>query len=215
MAQGRTNGKTCGARTKSRNGEPCQQPALANGRCRYHGGRSLKGPAHPNWIDGRDSDILPKRMLDDYQAARNDPDKLALDNELALLDARLRDVLRRVESGESGQLWRLLAEQADEYELARAAKDGVLMAQAVNAIIGLIRRGNADYAAWAEVMGITERRRKLAESERKRLVQQHQVVSTEAALALLGQLVTAVKEHVDDEDTIRAITDEYARLVGR
>ena len=214
VAQGKSNGKLCGARTRSRNGEPCQQPALANGRCRFHGGKSLSGPANPAWIDGRASDVLPKRMLDDYHRSRQDPDKLALDNELALIDARMIDVLRRVESGESGQLWRILADQANEYELARAAKDGVLMAQSVNSIIALIRRGNADHAAWSEVMGLVERRRKIAESERKRLIQQHQVVGTEVAMALLGQLVTVVKEHVQDDDAIRAISDEYARLVG-
>lgn len=29
----------CGARTKS-SGEPCRHPALSNGRCHYHGGKS-------------------------------------------------------------------------------------------------------------------------------------------------------------------------------
>jgi hypothetical protein len=33
----------CGARTKSRGGAPCQCPAMPNGRCRVHGGRST-GP---------------------------------------------------------------------------------------------------------------------------------------------------------------------------
>ena len=32
----------CGARAK-RSGTPCQKPALANGRCRYHGGKTPRG----------------------------------------------------------------------------------------------------------------------------------------------------------------------------
>ncbi len=38
----------CGART--RKGKPCQQPAMANGRCRMHGGRST-GPRTPEGIE--------------------------------------------------------------------------------------------------------------------------------------------------------------------
>jgi hypothetical protein len=36
------HGKPCGARCK-RTGEPCQAPAMHNGRCRLHGGKST-GP---------------------------------------------------------------------------------------------------------------------------------------------------------------------------
>jgi hypothetical protein len=34
--------KRCGARTRS--GKPCQSPAMANGRCRMHGGPSSGAP---------------------------------------------------------------------------------------------------------------------------------------------------------------------------
>ncbi|WP_321576381.1 HGGxSTG domain-containing protein [Bradyrhizobium barranii] len=34
--------KRCGART--REGKPCQSPAMSNGRCRMHGGRSPGAP---------------------------------------------------------------------------------------------------------------------------------------------------------------------------
>ncbi|WP_306664478.1 HGGxSTG domain-containing protein [Bradyrhizobium sp. Arg816] len=34
--------KRCGARTRS--GKPCQSPAMANGRCRMHGGPSPGAP---------------------------------------------------------------------------------------------------------------------------------------------------------------------------
>ena len=33
----------CGARTKRNNHQPCKQPAMKNGRCRMHGGKST-GP---------------------------------------------------------------------------------------------------------------------------------------------------------------------------
>lgn len=49
--------KRCGAKSK-RHGKPCSQPAMKNGRCRFHGGKST-GPKTPegkaragNWKHG-------------------------------------------------------------------------------------------------------------------------------------------------------------------
>jgi hypothetical protein len=37
------NAKQCGAKARTRGGAPCKAPAMANGRCRMHGGAST-GP---------------------------------------------------------------------------------------------------------------------------------------------------------------------------
>ncbi len=41
--------KRCSARSK-RHGGPCSQPAMANGKCRFHGGKST-GPRTPEGIE--------------------------------------------------------------------------------------------------------------------------------------------------------------------
>lgn len=43
--------KACGART--RRGGNCRAAAMPNGRCRMHGGRSLKSWRSPRWRHGR------------------------------------------------------------------------------------------------------------------------------------------------------------------
>lgn len=40
----------CGAKT--RKGGRCRQPAMKNGRCRLHGGKSLSGAAHGRYCHG-------------------------------------------------------------------------------------------------------------------------------------------------------------------
>lgn len=40
----------CGART--RRGRPCQSPAMPNGRCRMHGGKSRSGREHGRYRHG-------------------------------------------------------------------------------------------------------------------------------------------------------------------
>ena len=41
----------CGAKTRT--GGRCKQPAMANGRCRLHGGKSLSGKQHGRYKHGR------------------------------------------------------------------------------------------------------------------------------------------------------------------
>jgi hypothetical protein len=41
----------CGARTRT--GGTCRQPAMKNGRCRLHGGKSLSGMQHGRHKHGR------------------------------------------------------------------------------------------------------------------------------------------------------------------
>ena len=41
----------CGAKTRA--GGKCKQPAMKNGRCRLHGGKSLSGIQHGRYKHGR------------------------------------------------------------------------------------------------------------------------------------------------------------------
>ena len=38
--------KICGARCRTKNGGPCEQPGMKNGRCRMHGGVFYKRETH-------------------------------------------------------------------------------------------------------------------------------------------------------------------------
>jgi hypothetical protein len=180
-----------------------------------HGGKTPLGPASPNWVDGRFSRILPKRLLDDYQASLRDPEKLALEAELAVIDARINDVLSRVDSGESGRLWAELRAAWAAFERARHGGDAATILEATRRVGELITGGHADWAAWADVLGLIERRRKLVESERKRLVEAQQMIHIEQAMAAMSLLVDAVKLHIRDDQVLRAVTEEFSRLTGR
>lgn len=57
MAEPLTGRQYC--RAKTRAGTPCRQPTgrstdhVDQGRCKLHGGRSLRGRSHPNFRGGR------------------------------------------------------------------------------------------------------------------------------------------------------------------
>src|SRR5688572_7711861 len=168
----------CGA--KNRQGEPCQRWALAGRtRCRLHGGMSLVGTACPHFRTGRYSAYVPERLRERYEQAADDPELLSLRSEVALVDARLVDLLSRVDTGESGALWAELRRAYRAFARARLAGDDEPAALAK--VEHLIERAGQDHQAWAEIGTLIEQRRKLAESESKRLITLQQMITAEQA----------------------------------
>lgn len=205
--------KTCGAKTRI--GGRCKKPPMENGRCRLHGGATPSGLASPQYKHGRWSKAMPARLLERYQMSADDPDLLALRHEIALLDARLEDLLKRVDTGESGAIWKLLRDTFTELQTAKTKGDLTLEAIQFATLSELITRGTNDSMAWVDVLSIVEQRRKLVESEQKRLVAGKMMLQADEALAFVGALTEAIKKHVTDRNTLSAIGNEFARLIGR
>lgn len=181
--------------------------------CLAHGGRSLAGIASPTFKTGVYSKyVLPPRLRERYDAALDDPALLEQRREIALVDARVGDLLARVDTGESGAIWgALVAAKAD----LAAAPDTAKRTAAMGAILELISKGHADHQAWRELGAALEQRRRLVESERKRLVEMSALMSAEQAMLLMNALLMAVKANVSDRAALGAIQNEFLRLTTR
>jgi hypothetical protein len=157
--------------------------------------------------------MLPTRLLESYDLAFNDSEILALRHELAVCDARIGDLLGRVDTGEAGSLWRNLRESYSDLLAANASGDMGQAATALNDIGRLIGRGQSDYAAWHEVLIVIEQRRRLAESEQKRLVAMKAMIPSERAAVLFTRIGSAIKTIVKDEGERRALAREFRVIV--
>jgi len=202
----------CGAKTRA--GGTCRQPALANGRCRYHGGKTPVGIESVHFRHGRYSKYLPARLAARYSEAQQDPALLELRAEIALIDTRLTDVLDRLDKGESGALWEIVSSEFDKFKKAQVVKDTDEARAALSALDSLFTDGIGDYAAWKEVSELVEQRRKLVESERKHEVETQQTLSVEQALSLIGSIHETIRRHVADSAARQLIAADLARLVG-
>jgi hypothetical protein len=201
----------CGA--KNRQGEPCQRWALAGRtRCRLHGGKTLVGAASPSYRSGRYSAYVPERLRQRYEAAEQDAELLSLRGEIALTDARLMDLLARVNTGESGQLWANLKKAHREFRVAKRGEDEARMQSTLARVEYLIESAVDDYHAWAEIGELIEQRRRLAESESKRMVALEQMMTAEQAMALVYRVVDIVSRHVTDKQALRDIVVEMRAL---
>lgn len=205
--------KTCGAKTRS--GKPCQNAPMANGRCRMHGGATPKGVASPAFKTGRYSRYLPERLMERYQDALHDEDLLNLRHEVALVDTRIADLLEQVERGDLGARWLELQAHYETLTLATQQKDLGAGAAAFEKIGALITGGASDYLVWAQISAMLEQRRRLAESERRRLVDMQQMITSEQAMTLVAALSDIVRKRVTDRDILAAIQNDLARLLDR
>lgn len=198
--------------TSKRTHERCKAWAL-EGRtvCRHHGGRSLVGTAHPKFKHGRYSKYLPETLLPDFVAARKDKDLLLLIDEIGLVDTRLNDLVRRLDKKESGALWKSLG---DAWKAYKTARDDMDAAHWLAEVGRLIQQGVGDWAIWNDIINTIDQRRKLVESERKRLVELQQMLTADQAMLLVSTLVDSVNRHVPDPKARSEIARDIAGIIG-
>jgi hypothetical protein len=205
-------GDACGAKTRS--GEPCKNAPMLNGRCRMHGGMTPRGPAHGAFKHGRHSKFLPARLADRYQEAMDDDALLELRSEIALLDVRISEVVQRIDTGESGRLWEELKDALRTFIAELTKRNADRMREPLQRMEHLIEHGTEDKVVWDELGRLLEQRRKLVESERKRMVEMHQMLTTEEAMTLLAAVVDSLRRHVVDRKVLAAVSADLTRLVA-
>ncbi|OTP97233.1 hypothetical protein B6D16_00995 [Gilliamella apicola] len=98
----------CGAKTRS--GSPCQSKAMANGRCRMHGGKSTGAPKG-NKNNLKAGGIYSQFLTDEEQTISSKMELGSLDEELKLCKIRLMRSLK-AEAEQQAQV-----EELDKLEL--------------------------------------------------------------------------------------------------
>jgi len=95
----------CRAHRKLKNGGgPCHSPPMPNGTCQMHGGKSLKGIAHPNYQTGAHSRYRPRRLQVRLDRALADPEPLKFLYDAQLITARIDELLERLDEQEHTSL---------------------------------------------------------------------------------------------------------------
>lgn len=203
----------CKAKNR-KTGEQCRGWAVPGRNvCRYHGGNTLSGIASTNYKHGRYSRYVPARLLERYQEGLTDPDLIALNDDMALLEARLADLLSRADQGEAGSLFERLDRIWQEFLIAQSVNDGRKMIAQLNKLGAIIERGRKESETWGEVATIIELRRKVSDTERKRRVEMQNMISAEQAMALIKAISEVIRREVTDLDSLARISEEIRRLM--
>jgi len=203
----------CTAKSKQ-TGERCKNEAVEGKLvCRFHGGLSKGGIESASLKIGRYSKYLPEKLLERYHESQNDRELLALREEIALLDTRLSDLITRIDSGESGALWGKARALMSQYNEAVQMGDPAQMQAKIHALRALIEKGMGDYAIWSEIRDVVDDRRKLVESERRRLVDMQQMIRAEDATLLVMRIIDIIKTGVTSKQDRAKVTRELLGLL--
>jgi hypothetical protein len=189
----------CGAHSR-RTGKPCQQPAMPNGRCRLHGGKSLAGIAHPGYKDGTYSKFpgLPISLKESFEIARNNPELLNLTDDIALMYSRFSQLIEKIDIEDAEQRWKDISEQMQLLKDARARKDGYAYSQAWASMEDLVKTGGKDFMVWNDIMKVTAHIQKAITQEQKRRMDMHALISTDQAVSFVSEILMAIREEVKD-----------------
>jgi hypothetical protein len=149
-----------------------------------------------------------------FEDAINDEELGTLKSEIALLDTRIGEMLSNVDTEQYGDIWKQTNDSVHKLKAAINSKDGSLMASALNDLDACVRRGYSDMSTWDNILKLVEQRRKLTDSERKRMVDLQQMITAEQSMLLVTTLMRAVKTHVTDRHTLSAIANEIRAVTG-
>jgi hypothetical protein len=202
----------CTAKSKQ-TGERCKRHT-AEGRtvCYYHGGKIPRGIALPQTTTGKYSKHLPTRMLAAYEASQRDPELLGLSEEVNVTDAFLVDLHDRMTAHDTDS-WRMtLLATLYAFKDANLAKDADAARASLNKLESLIVNGATPAQCRAEIRHWQDHRRKLAESERKRLIDMQTMVTAEQVTLLVRSLTGVIREHVTDPTALRAIANALSAI---
>lgn len=154
--------KKCGAKTRRFNpdGSPklCEAPGNgAGGRCKFHGGKSLAGPANPAWKGGGRSTYLPAKAAERFLDGMQDKNLMRLRQDVALVEMLITGLS------------------------AKLPKTGPPSEQVERRLVNLI-----------------DQRRRLIESEHRRLDTLRQNVSLAQFLATMRIVAEIIREFVEE-----------------
>ena len=197
-------------------GQCSRAPVKPGGRCKLHGGASLEGIASATYKGHGYSKYLPRRLMDDYNAALNDPELGELLSEIALVEARMSEIIRLLGTGESGSGWRAAQTQMTQLivTLQSAQPDPIAQANALSALRDTIGRGFGDSLLWDELRTLIEAKRRLVETEQRRLIAGKMYLTMDKAGLLIDALIRAVTTHVADRAILAAIQSDWNRVLA-
>lgn len=194
----------CGAKTRS--GGQCKQPALLNGRCRFHGGKSLSGPAHPNFKHGRRSKYFPGRLLERYQEALADPNLISLSDDVALVEARIDELSRQIGGRHPEVLWKTLEGINQRLQTSIRERDTTKTAALLTELEATIKEGAGDAALFQEIFAAQDHKRKLTESWGAQMLRSDQVMTVAQVMMVAQSFLKAVLDNVTDRESITKIS---------
>lgn len=198
-------------------GDRCKQPVRTGWSvCRFHGAGTERDPGGSAAITGRFSKYLPTRFIETYEAHIADPDYLNLSHEMALVDTRLAELLGLLDGAETKAAWAKIRGVGYKLNLALSHESIEDLREAVETckheLYEAIAIRTADHELWSSIMEGVEQRRKLADTERRRIVDAKKYLTLTEANAMMAFVIDAVMKNVASPQERMRISEQMRKF---
>jgi hypothetical protein len=204
--------KICGALNQQ--GKFCRNNPLENGRCKYHGGKTPVGIEAKNTKHGRYSKYIPVALMEKYRHAEEDTDLMSLKGEMALVTARLYELVEKIEDTAGKIPYSELLRQYERFKMAeRAGQDNAeYLKLEFEAMLVSIKE---DMKIWDEVAHMVNVKRRLVDSEQKKMKQMSQYVEVDRVMLLFGALMDIVVNEIEELEGIKMDVDMIEQVTTK
>lgn len=211
----------CGSRL--RKSEPpsyCQNaPAKDRTRCRLHGGSTPRGLAHPNYQGRGYTKDLPARLLERLVEGIDDPELTSLRTEIALLDARMGELVEGLDEIGATEAWASVLEQSGRLErlIQNPEVDGqeVVLAGIAKKLKDACDIEHTTRETWKEVYTLIDRRRRTTNVELKREENEELTMKHQQAMHFFAILIQVIKDEVPDKALQNRLSIAIATAMNR
>ena len=207
------NNLVCGGWNPKRKKYCKGDPIPGKNRCKFHGGASPRGIQANNYKHGGYSRDMTEQLAKRFREFQGDTELLSLRDDIALTTAGIAEKVASLHSGEAGDLW--IEAHQKWRELLKAIKrqdegeSTTLMAE----IGRILDSGYNNTLTWKDIHRKQDIKRKLVDSERKRLVDMRQMVTMEELMLVVGALVDSLKKHVHDAEALGHVSADLRKLL--
>lgn len=148
--------------------------------------------------EGRFKDDLPNTLAGRYLTAVNDPTLMDLTSEMAVLDARVAQLLEKVDEAQvTPDMWDKMVGAFEEMDHAMKMHDTPGVKTAMRDMRSIANRVKDDRNNWDEIYRSFEQKRKLQEAERRRREAANLLLTIEQFYDKIAKILAVLFETVE------------------
>jgi hypothetical protein len=165
-------------------------------------------------MTGKHSKFQLNRLAANYIEAVNDPELLSLRDPLAIITIRIDELLKKIDAEESVMRQQKVHDAFVDYKIARH-RNPEKADEAFYKLDAAMEEMYDEYQAWNQMLKAIEARRKLTESEVKRLKEMNQFITQEDAYKFIAKIQAAVIEVLGEHPKLlKRLQYKFIRLTG-
>lgn len=165
-------------------------------------------------IHGRRWSVLPTRLKTCFEAAMADPKLIELQEDLALVESLIEETCSAMSENSSAEWWQSAKDAFEDFKRAGVKRDQKTMETSLAQLDACLSNGYGLAQKEEKLLGLIERRRKIVETEARRIRDAQSFLAEREVMALITALVAAVQRRIQDPKVLHLLVDDFNRLLA-